>query len=937
MVNLNSLINKVAFVGELLRSNALKALAVCETWLTCEIPSSYVDLPGYRFYRGDTGGTVRKHGVGLYVAESLQVVPVDVDLPNVLSVFVKAWEVHILVIYRPPSYTQSENQAVLSFLADYTIDNNVILLGDFNLPSIKWGSQSMLDEYISPIDSLFYDAFTIAGLSQWVDQPTFVPSGNVLDLILTSEGDVVGTVEVLPPLPRCHHSPVVFEYFCQSMPLDDGVDTSQRLWFKGNYASMNQELHGLDWDFLLGDSDINESYELFKSILSRLIEKYVPQKNCSRIPKWLSSPPRAMVRERAAAWGNYKNLRDGLGRRHMEVLAALGSYLALNRNYHSYMKNEQCNYERHLASLIGPSPKLFHSYIRRKKKGRPPVGPITMPYGAVSDDLEMSELFADYFSSVFNGTDPVSPCTHQVFDGTMDPLTISYDSIRELLMDLDGSSAAGPDGVHSQVLKSCASALAYPLCIIFRRSLNTASLPNDWKHSTVVPIFKSGIRRALPSHRPVSLTSVCCKTMERMAGSHSVEYLETSGLISSNQFGFRAGRSTEDQLLLFYGNIAKCVDKGFIVDVISMDFSKAFDLVCHSILIDKLRLLGFDNALVNWIESFLVGRTMAVSVSGKLSSERLVTSGVPQGSVLGPILFLIYANFITKDVRSEWKAFADDYKVCVSYPRNATVCDVNPAQALQRDLNSICQVSKSWNLRLNPSKCYAMRFGRGVHSNEDLTCYYIEDHQLQYVDSYKDLGVIVDTSLRFHQHIRVLTGKAGGLMGELLRSTVCRTKEFMVTIFVSNIRPLIDYCSCLWNVGYLEDIHRLESLLRRWTREIEGLAGLDYVTRLKTIGLYSIQGRLLRADIIKIWKSFNANVDVGISDMFEMARDVGTRGHSLKMSIPVCRSEMLRRSFAVRRVALWNSLPPNIVGASSINTFKRLLDDFLGDKLFEVS
>ena len=302
--------------------------------------------------------------------------------------------------------------------------------------------------------------------------------------------------------------------------------------------------------------------------------------------------------------------------------------------------------------------------------------------------------------------------------------------------------------------------------------------------------------------------------------------------------------------------------RGFVVDVIFMDFSKAFDRVSHSLLINKLRLQGFDHDLANWIESFLVGRTMSVSVGGKLSSVRDVTSGVPQGSVLGPILFLIYANFITKNVNSDWKAFADDYKVCIFYPRSSPSQSVNVVRALQRDLDSICSVSKSWNLRLNPAKYYAMRFGRAEIPTDEPISYYIEDQELQFVDSYRDLGVVVDSSLRFHQHIKVVAAKAGGLMGELLRSTVCRTKDFMVSIFVSHIRPMIDYCSCVWNVAYLEDVRRLESLQRRWTREISGVEALEYVARLKAIGLYSIQGRLLRADMVKIWKSFNGDIDV---------------------------------------------------------------------------
>ena len=185
---------------------------MCETWLTSDVSSSYVDLPGFRFFRSDVVGPVKKHGVGLYVAQRFVAVPCEVDVPNVLSVYVEEWDLYVVVAYRPPSCSQMKNEALMSFLFNFTTNKNVVILGDFNLPSLKWGAVDMLDQYISPLDSNYYDSFAIAGLTQWVEQPTFLPSGNVLDLLLTTDADVVGSIDVLPPLPRCHHSPLVFEY-----------------------------------------------------------------------------------------------------------------------------------------------------------------------------------------------------------------------------------------------------------------------------------------------------------------------------------------------------------------------------------------------------------------------------------------------------------------------------------------------------------------------------------------------------------------------------------------------------------------------------------------------------------------------------------------------------------------------------------------------------
>ena len=203
------------------------------------------------------------------------------------------------------------------------------------------------------------------------------------------------------------------------------------------------------------------------------------------------------------------------------------------------------------------------------------------------------------------------------------------------------------------------------------------------------------------------------------------------------------------------------------------------------------------------------------------------------------------------------------------------------------------------------------------------------------MNHYRDLCVLVDTKLKFHKHVRSVVGKAGGMIGNLLRSTICRSEEFMFTLFVTHIRPIIDYCSTVWNVGYLEDMRKLESLQRRWTREVSGMRGLEYVVRLRNMRLYSVAGRLLRADLVKIWKSFCVSPDVGLSSIFQRATMTSTRGHHLKLSVPICHGEVGRR-FAVRRVLVWNSIPQCIVDAPSYNSFKRQLDIWLGDRLFEV-
>ena len=260
VVNVNSLRNKVTYVQDLISSVGLSALGVCETWLTGDTPSSYVDLVGFNLFRRDVVGSIRKHGVGLYVSKTLSAVSDEVDVANVLSVFVKSWDLHIVVCYRPPSYTTSENDALISFLSEFSVSRKVLVMGDFNLPSLKWPIDGLEVGYISPLDQSFYDLFLILGLNQLVHGPTYVPSGNVLDLIFTSEVESFGEVSILSPLPNCYHCPVVIELFVRPVL---AVHKRIRLWFRGNYRSISEELYVIDWESEFEWKSVNDCFELF--------------------------------------------------------------------------------------------------------------------------------------------------------------------------------------------------------------------------------------------------------------------------------------------------------------------------------------------------------------------------------------------------------------------------------------------------------------------------------------------------------------------------------------------------------------------------------------------------------------------------------------------------------------------------------------------------
>jgi len=842
-----------------------------------------------------------------------------------------------MVVYRPPSYSWNENWQLAQYILHFCIDKEVVIIGDFNLPKIDWLQSNPLAGSFDPLTQLFVDVFATVGLSQWTDSPTFVRSGNILDLVLTNSDDRVGDLGVLPPFPHCGHCPVVFDCVFQfDVQVGPAVST-RRAWWKGSYNEIDRVLQTVDWDFELAELSVSDMFERFLSLVNPLIYRFVPL--CSvRSGSGIVNPPAWLKRARKHAWELYKQLRAVYGRHSYITTAALAEYDRLNSQFRNFHIHVQIEHESALIDRFRESSKFFHSYIRNKKVGCPSVGPLRLPDGCLTDDsAEMAELFADGFVSVYSDDHFHDSAPHQVFHGHLAHIEFSLEEVSRRLSELDVDSAMGPDGLHPRLLKCC-PAVIRPLYMIFRRSLSTGKLPYQWKDSLVVPLFKKGSRYSPLNYRPISLTSVCCKTLERIIVDRLYEYLESNGVLSSDQYGFRRGRTVDDQLLLTYDRVSHWYDLGYVVDVILFDFLKAFDVVPHSVLIAKLRLIGVGGALLQWISDFLRGRQMRVSVSGTSSESRQVKSGVPQGSVLGPLLFLLFVNFLPAYIISECKFFADDLKIYLKVRRSNPTEMALDLSACQRDIDVIVDVARSWGLELNAGKCSVLRFQRGgVRWSEvgSLAGYSLDGVDIQFATSSRDLGVIVDSDLKFHIHVRSIVAKAAGLSCNILNSTMCRSREFMMTLYLTHIRPLLEFGSCVWNLGYVSDLKLLEGVQRRWTKRIDGLEDLSYGDRLAALDLYSVGGRLLRADIIKYWKIFHGKSGIIPSDLFTMAPAVGTRGHRFKVAHVRCHVECRKRFFALRCVDLWNSLPDQVVALDTVESFKRGIHGCLGELLYE--
>ena len=335
---------------------------------------------------------------------------------------------------------------------------------------------------------------------------------------------------------------------------------------------------------------------------------------------------------------------------------------------------------------------------RKKKNSRPSKGPLkNAKNDTVADEQGMTEILNNFFSSVFTReqTDNV-PAAEEMGASDMQNVVITHRLVRTKIRKLKPASAAGPDGIGPRILQELADEITPALAIIFQRSVQHGEVPDDWKSANVTPIFKKGSKADAGNYRPVSLTSVCCKMLESILRDKMMDHLERNGLLNGSQHGFMPGKSCCTNLLEFLEIVTSIIDAGKPFDVVFLDFAKAFDKVPRERLLEKLRAHGIRGRTLDWIRAWLTGRRQRVVLNGKHSAWAEVLSGVPQGSVRGPILFLVYINDIDAVVRliELMRKFADDTKM------GQTAATPEDRQKLQMALDRLCEWADRWGWSL---------------------------------------------------------------------------------------------------------------------------------------------------------------------------------------------------------------------------------------------
>ncbi len=554
----------------------------------------------------------------------------------------------------------------------------------------------------------------------------------------------------------------------------------------------------------------------------------------------------------------------------------------------------------------------------------------------IHEDAEKCNIFMDYFSEVFNHD--LSDMENEnmntkICDFIMPELVITEKKVAEKLDNLKIDKSSGVDALHPRVFKELKNELVNPLKQIFEISLKSGKLPEDWRSGIITAIHKKGSKAKVENYRPISLTCIACKLMESIIRDKIMHHFNINNFFSKKQYGFIKGRSSTLQLLNVLDKWTTYLEEGGRIDAVYTDFEKAFDKVSHKRLIHKLKMYGIEETIVEWIKEYLCNRRQMVRINGKFSKWGPVLSGIPQGSVLGPLLFVIYINDLVEecDESAEIFLFADDSKIFKHIKTDKDVIE------LQQSCDKFTEWSKKWKLNVNLDKCVVINIKRKVDNIQQsyTLSNSTEIKKLNCVNNTKDLGVIMDETLSFKDHISEKIKKAYSMLGIIKRNFKKMDENTFIKLYKTMVRSQIEYAASVWSPYKKTVIYAIERVQKRATKMIRKYRKMSYTERLQKLKLPTLVFRRLRGDMIEMFKIQTGKYDEEVTPNLKSINNNRTRGNALKLEVERAKYDIRKYSFCVRSVKVWNSLPDSVIKAENVNTFKNRLDKYWEDKDFK--
>jgi hypothetical protein len=811
----------------------------------------------------------------------------------------------IIVCYRPPDCQLLDSEEFFRAISLLTlIYNPSVVVGDFNIDyqiltsslNVSAGTVLLLNNFLLESSLFCLNNFPTRG-------------NNCLDLVLTNDLSLVQNVFSSENFSTSDHCVLNFSILtvvapCHFLPKYD---------FKNcDWQAANLLIASIDW-YELFDTFVhfNELYEFFISFLLLVVHRTTPfiksRSSYASFPSCLQK----LAAKKHFLW--LDRFKKG-GREAFEKIS---------RDFPVRCRKLAASHEKRVLSC--GNIKSFFNYINRKIKLRPTINVLCNNEGnLVFDDLSKASLFASYFSSVFSADNGHSVHFASRTNLSLEFVNFDVTTVFQAISKLSDKISSTPESIPSYFLRRTAATVCYPLKLIFERSLACAWLPPSWKTAVVTPILKKGSSTLVSNYRPISLTSSVCKVLEILIRDSLVNFWDSQNIFHSSQYGFLHSRSTLSQLLSCSAEWYSNFNRSIQTEIVYVDYAKAFDSVCHSKLLLKLKSYGISGPLLSWLHAFFTSRNFRVKIGNSFSGSFNIQSGVPQGSILGPLLFLIFINDLPDCINSTCKMFADDVKIYRSLDD-----PVSDFYELQKDLDQLADWSSKWQLNISGDKCAVLHL-KFLHE----AFLRINGTILPSASSsLRDLGVYFSSDFSWSSHCKIICAKAMKIVNCILRSLAFKNLLHYRTAFVFYCRPILEYCTQIWAPHEISDIRLIENVQKYFTRIafrkcIAGPFSPCYVERLKIFNIKSLEYRRAEFDLILCYKIVNGTFAIKFDDIFTWAPIQARRSNTFQLARLSCKSNVVLHSFSYRVVRLWNLLPQRVVSSPCVAVFVKRLRSF---------
>ena len=833
--------------------------------------------------------------------------------------------VYVASYYRPHEADKrslDELQKSLSKICNQT-SSHVWVGGDFNFPGYNWKKEHLKPRCNQPeLTRNFLDLIADNNLTQVVKEPTY--HENTLDLLLMSNPSVVQNIQVIPGISNDGHHAVYAEVdisLARQTRKPRKVHSYRRADWEGLRAHMTEFRDAFMTDTST-QTPVDTLLANFTSELLAAIDKFIPsrQTKTREKPPWISLETVRLIRKQHKLFDKQRGC----------AYASRAS-----KQYRSFkafvQRSVRKSYWEHIRGIIGASEgpdgdttnplttsKRFWQFIKHRRQDAQGVAPLKKDGQLVPDALGKATILNEQFQSAFSPRTPL-PLRYlcqqnQIKPGLtpMLPITVTENGVLKLLKKLKPHKAAGPDNIRPLVLKELAETIAPMVTRIFQASMEQGVVPGPWKEANVTPVFKKGEKYRAVNYRPVSLTCILSKQMEHIIASQIMNHLNSNNLLYAKQHGFRSKLSCETQLIEFTNDILQTVQDRRQCDAIVLDFSKAFDKVSHDRLLFKLGRLGLDGQTCSWIRSFLSNRVQRVVVDGESSAPAPVTSGVPQGSVLGPILFLAFINDLPEYVlHSQVRLFADDTVVYL------TVNSVDDCAKLQEDLYSLERWERDWLMSFHPAKCNVLRITR--KRTRTIYNYTLHGEILEGVSSAKYLGVTLSEDMSWNRHVDSVVSRSNSKLGFLKRNLKINDSKLKEQAYKAIVRPSLEYSSTVWDPYTAQNSKRIEMVQRRAARWVTGRFHntSSVQNMLDQLGWRTLADRRADYRLAMLYKIRHGLVAVPLGSFCRLQRNC------IHFQPILARTQYFQYSFFPRTIMDWNNLPPDILTSETVASFKR--------------